>query len=175
MQPASGKQSSRHGRRRCAPRCASRTSLASVMRSSSGALLLQAGSKSQLATRHPAQSTLRWNGIETAPVRQHSQPSVPEVCTVVVCRMSVLRKLGHIDSVGLVQLKGKAACEVDRELTSLSTDSWLWPSTFGCLVVELCCGLAQAQLHRVNDCTSDAIVRGVASCLRQHSPLRVYL
>ena len=30
----------------------------------------------------------------------------------------MLRKLGHIDAAGLVQLKGKAACEVDRELPS---------------------------------------------------------
>jgi hypothetical protein len=41
-----------------------------------------------------------------------------DACALLVCRTAVLRKLGHIDAAGLVQLKGKAACEVRRELPS---------------------------------------------------------
>lgn len=33
---------------------------------------------------------------------------------VLPCRMSILKKLGHIDADGLVLLKGRAACQVSR-------------------------------------------------------------
>ena len=36
----------------------------------------------------------------------------PDIRALLACRTAVLQKLGHIDAAGLVQLKGKAACEV---------------------------------------------------------------
>jgi len=36
----------------------------------------------------------------------------PFIFIVLHCRMSILKKLGHIDADGLVLLKGRAACQV---------------------------------------------------------------
>lgn len=38
------------------------------------------------------------------------------------CRLAVLRKLGHVDEEGVVQLKGRAACELDTADELLTTE-----------------------------------------------------
>lgn len=58
-------------------------------------------------------STLRFPDRSVTQYCGYGGTSVtPDVRALLTRRTAVLRKLGHIDAAGLVQLKGKAACEV---------------------------------------------------------------
>ena len=57
--------------------------------------------------------------------RETAQRASTQATCCRCCRTAVLRKLGMIDGEGVVQIKGKAACEIDTADELLATELML--------------------------------------------------